>query len=61
MKPKIIIRNNNRSHWKFCNNFFLLSSKESDNFSMIDCEDFYDRFDALANQYEKAPFEATGV
>tara|TARA_B100000780_G_C21032249_1_gene413918 strand:- start:457 stop:699 length:243 start_codon:yes stop_codon:yes gene_type:complete len=36
-------------------------SKESDDFNMIDCEDFYNRFDALANQYEKAPFEATGV
>ena len=36
-------------------------SKESDDFGRTDCEDFYNRFDALAMQYESAPFEATGV
>ena len=36
-------------------------SNESDNFSSLDCEAFYNQFDALAEQYESAPFEATGV
>jgi hypothetical protein len=33
----------------------------SSNITRTDCDAFYDQFDALATQYEKSPFEATGV
>jgi len=36
-------------------------SKESDDFSMSDCDTYYDQFDVLVTQFESAPFEATGV
>ena len=36
-------------------------SAESTEFTMAACEAYYDWFDALAGQFDSAPFEATGV